>query len=57
MLHVKKKLWSLIQPLLVNLVSPELGPDPVTGGGLLDQRDLHRLIRVLKGWQLESVSR
>ena len=55
MFHIEKKLWRLVEPLLVNLVSSELGPDPMTGGGLFDQRDLHGLIRVFKGWQLESV--
>ena len=55
MFHIEKKLWGLVEPLLVYLVSSELGPDPVTGGGLLDKRDLHGLIRVFKGWQLESI--
>ena len=55
MFHIEKKLWRLVEPLLIYLVSSELGPDPVTCGGLLDQRDLHGLIRVIKGWQLESV--
>ena len=56
MFHIQKKLWSLVMPLLVYFVSPELGPNPVTGGCLLDQGDLHGLIRVLKSRQLESVS-